>query len=89
MLPLWRRRRGKPGSRFDDGRVLWQSPVSGPQFLIGLLDLVRLEDGKSTTPQQLGTIGALLASESIEALDEFIIELNEDFLSGHVIWYSI
>lgn len=83
MLPLWRRGGGEVGRRFDDGRILRSPPVSGTQFLIGLVDLVRSEDGEGAAPEQLGAVGVLLASEPIEALDELVIELDEDFLAGH------
>ena len=75
---------GQPCCRLDERRVLGNSSIGIPQFLVCLGELGGLKHGRCAAPEEFGSIGALLTGDSIEPFHQVVIELDQHCTSRHV-----
>lgn len=82
-LPLGGRLRCEPACAGDQRGVLRDPTVGSPQLSVGRELFIGLEHCRSAAAEKVGPSGAFSLREPIEAVDEFVVELDEDFTASH------
>ena len=67
------------------------STIRGDELTIGTCEILGIDNGLGTAPEQLGPVRSQIPGEPVEPLDERIVELNQDLLAcdDHMVLHMI
>ena len=73
----------EPSCAGDERGVLWDPPVGVAQRSVRLELVCGFEHRGSAAAEEIGSTRAFGLREAIQAVDEVVVELDEDFAAGH------
>ena len=82
-LPGRRGSSSKTGGRLHQGGIRGQAPVCGHEFPVGNCEVFCFDHRTRSPPQKLGAVGSQRSGDTVQFLDEVVIQLYKYLTAGH------